>query len=238
MGMYSYISLRVWVHAEKRPANKDETQKIIQALYDDQEINPNQEAQYAFDLEGDWKNEVKWYNFGQDMILFSQKHPEYSFIVQERGTGEFEDEHNFNSYFQGKCYEYDQYFYLIDFVDFDSSTEDLFEPNFTLFQNIEDLKSKVVISEKDQDINIYIPTITDQQSNRVFRILCYQTLEKFEQLGFDIFDRATKYPYPCPFKPIVAIKYYKPNLEAHQTTQDFIDAFFKVAEQYLIGELR
>lgn len=233
MGMYTYVSLRVWVHEEKRPANRDETRKIIQALYDDAQSNSHHEAEYAFNLDGNSENEVKWYSLEKDMLNFSQKYPEYSFIVQEEGTGEFEGSYNFNTYFQGNSYQYDQYFYLLDFIDFDYYVEDLFNKNFTLFNNINEIKENLIIKQNDKTLKIYIPTVTEQQSDRVHRILEFQAQKDFSKLGINV----SKYHNDEPSNSIL-IEYYLQNCTDNQTTQDIISNCYEITERFLIGEVR
>lgn len=68
--MYSYTRLAIWSEEEERPIKGETRQKIIQALYDDQEANPKDFAQNTFDLNGHCIDSTPWYHVEKKYCFF------------------------------------------------------------------------------------------------------------------------------------------------------------------------
>lgn len=235
MGMYSYIALRVWVHAEKRPAYQDETQTIIQALYDNKKINVKLLAQNAFDLNGDSIDAVPWYNVEKHISSFSRQYPDYSFILYQKSAEPEDKTIDFKVFYQNKYYHINDYFMDIWGDNIFFNKYEIFNPSFTLCKDIEDLKQKVNIRQTDDYLYLSIHTSQQHKIDRINRILndyLYRNQTYIQQLGFS--------HAASDFLMKKEVQFYiKLNdlTEHNKTPQDFIDFFYQVAEQNLVGKL-
>lgn len=238
MGMYSRIGLKIWQHQENRPANTYETKRIIQALYDDKEVNANQEAEYAFDLNGISSNEVKWYDVESNIAKFSEKHPDYSFTIRIKSEEqEFENERAyFRTFFHGQSVLSASYFWDLGYVDYD--LDEFFNSAFTLFDTPEKLKSQIIHTIDDSFLTIYIPTTQKNESKRIARILNYQAMFQLQESNFHIEDIHHYLPQNAPISNGIQIKYYLPTLESKKVSPDeAIEFIIDLSNKYLIGVL-
>lgn len=229
MGMYSYTRLAIWSEQEQRPIKGETRQKIIQALYDDQEANPKGFAQNTFDLNGNRIDSTPWYHVEQNISLFSTKYPEYSFVLGQKEANEDEDyedgnDEYFQIYHNGKQYDGGDGIY--DMFDYPQ----LFKPSFILSNTIEDLKSKVAVVETQDYLKLYIPTNDQEEASRIHRVLELQS-NIFE---VDITPREISHHAQHPNgQTAVEIKYSL----FEKNPQEVLVCFWKIAEQYLIQQI-
>ena len=88
MGMYSYIRLTILYRKDGESISKEEKQSIIQALYDNPTVNPNQFAENAFDLNGHIIDSVTCYDVEANIQKFSENYPAHIFILRQRSVEE------------------------------------------------------------------------------------------------------------------------------------------------------
>lgn len=88
MGMHSYIRLAILHRKDGQSISKEEKQSIIQVLYDNFTVNPNQFSENAFDLNGHIIDSVTCFDVEDNIQKFSENYPDHIFILRQRSAEE------------------------------------------------------------------------------------------------------------------------------------------------------
>lgn len=84
MGYYNYFRLGTVDTTDFTIIRGERKHALIQALYDDQDMNPHGEVQLALDLDGNRNDESKWYDAIQQISKLSKNHPLILFILGQQ----------------------------------------------------------------------------------------------------------------------------------------------------------
>lgn len=169
MGIYSYFRLEILDNQAKKILEGNDKQQVIQALFDDTEIDQYDFAENALTLNGETNDESKWYDCQQDLEIFSKEHPHLTFILGQRlCCPESEDEEG-------------EFFMAIT----DGGTRHIHEPafmkakpSFVYFKNEDELSEAVRTYQEQDDITFQIFIGLDQevQAHGIFERLSATSL--------------------------------------------------------------
>lgn len=81
MGTYSYFRLEIMDRKAKEVLKNENKHKIMQSLFDDADLSQDSYIQMALAIDGSTNDEAKWYDYQQDLEVFSKKHPHLTFIL-------------------------------------------------------------------------------------------------------------------------------------------------------------
>lgn len=94
--MGTYSNYRLGIIRDKYPISVREKQKIIQQMFDDPDIDPQNEMTRALTNDGQTNQETKWYDFIPHLTAFSKKYPDLKFVL---GLSEVNDRYKRNENF-------------------------------------------------------------------------------------------------------------------------------------------
>ena len=93
--MGTYSNYHLGIIRDQYPISVREKQKIIQQMFDDPDIDPENEMIKALTNDGQTNQETKWYDFIPHLTAFSKKYPELKFVL---GLSEVNDRYQRNGH--------------------------------------------------------------------------------------------------------------------------------------------
>ncbi|ENV11146.1 hypothetical protein F966_00931 [Acinetobacter higginsii] len=159
MGIYS--KYRLGVLRGRNIVLVREKQQIIQSLFDDPLIDPFKEMMEAITLDGQTKQEAKWYDYDKHLLAFSKKYADLSFVL---GLSDWNDKYGKNEYFflfnQGESQFHEPKFLTDDLIfgDLHLPSWFIFQPNTCVFfDDLDDFLANIIQQHQDDLTSITIP---------------------------------------------------------------------------------